>query len=572
MRHCELKHWNISTFLSLYREGCLRKPRIQRKKKWTLEEEKCYINFLRRHKSSVMPFLVNEKILGSEKIYQVFDGNNRSNAILNFIEKPLLYISEFLPVEYPEAIKTVLQNLSLEKLLKYRYFSKFCKENGLETFLQANSHTENDELFGKMLDELKEMNFTDCILSISVFNNLTGEEMRNIYEEVNTNGKPLTRQEILASSTDSILFEEEELDLFSDIYTKVESYYDDMTVKENEKLPVEKNARGKCINLFEVLIGFQSLLHSKYFFVPEPGQEEKSALDMVFKLFEYEFGGFDSKPRSMNLFLQNIMVGCHELQKIHLQLFNTKINYTQIKGKSAFKIEKNTLVLLLSYFNANMNRIADDAFLRGVKRILVYHILVGEIRNSERKKAFQEFDSLKYEAGGSYIGGVIKKLKETGQFKITPTRIHVKNLLDYLNVESRETEGIRKRRKPLTLFKILLLSVFHDTRVPRAAEPIMKNTDHIIPWDVGKKSQEVEIDLDRLGNLQLIDEKTNKARGKKPITADFIQKYNLQYQNYPSEDTYKKITDGKRILDLGLYNTMCEAREVEYIEILCATL
>jgi len=61
--------WSISEFVDYsLKEKKIIKPRIQRQKRWKDEDNKQYILFLLKWKESVMPFLLNEKIMESQRI------------------------------------------------------------------------------------------------------------------------------------------------------------------------------------------------------------------------------------------------------------------------------------------------------------------------------------------------------------------------------------------------------------------------------------------------------------------------------------------------------------------------
>lgn len=558
--HCEIKVWTVGQLVNLYELKHINKPRIQRTKVWTDIEDIKFIDFMISHKTIVMPLLINEEFITSQRIFQVIDGNNRCNAIINFVLQPLKYKKDWIPTEFSEILIKNLESYSLNTLLSYRYLSKLCKDMNIS--YEFNS--EHDELFGQLLDKLNNIKFMEIAIPVSVFTNLDFIELCNIYEQVNINGKHLTKQEILACTTSYILYKHCEISNFNDINSEINKYYNNMTT--NEVLSVT-NSTTDALNLFEILLGFQIYLSNNYTFIPDNCDKKENELDFIFRLYELEYDNFKTKQNTLNDFIIDCIEYIKEIQHIINKFYNSYINYGRIKKLTDKKIPKNILILLFTYWRVNKT---NPNTKQHIKHILLYHTLFTMIDSKLDKlkiEYFKQYDSIQYTAVGSYIPNLVKKLKENKSFDNIPTIDNIKEILLYVVQTHIKCITVKpKVRQPYSPFKLLMLSSFHDICVPRAMEKDIKNVDHIIPQATDYNG--FSIDIDRLGNLQLIDDTSNKSRGKRPITNAYIDKFNLRYQHYPTEIEYNNITDSNKILSINAFNEMCNKREQYYMDTL----
>lgn len=109
--------------------------------------------------------------------------------------------------------------------------------------------------------------------------------------------------------------------------------------------------------------------------------------------------------------------------------------------------------------------------------------------------------------------------------------------------------------------------LYYNQYVPLDLVNATKNIEHIVPWSISRWTEGKELDLDRLGNIVLIDEQTNKKRGNKPLTPQFIDEHKLYYYNYPSQEDYNNlgITNDNIMKNSTAYKKLCDEREEKYI-------
>jgi hypothetical protein len=222
----------------------------------------------------------------------------------------------------------------------------------------------------------------------------------------------------------------------------------------------------------------------------------------------------------------------------------------QIKMKSFYPgAKKNSVILMALFLIHNRGRDVRSEF----RRLVVFHDLLSKHEHKERYS-----DPLKYVHGGSWMKATARKLSEQRAFDVTPSADEVVALFRELLLDREPA----KNRKPIDRVKALAYSAFYNYGIPshRKAEP--HDIDHIVPF---KTEGKAEVDICRLGNLQLIPSSVNRSRGRKPISDQWVAENDLIYQHYPSGEQYAAIWADGKLVSPERYNEMCERREELYI-------
>jgi len=581
--------WTVDTLYKLYNDKQIVKPRIQRQKRWDLNDNKEYINFMNKWRKIIIPILFNETIVDSKKQYILFDGNNRVNAILDFIIAPLSILDELIPLSLFSS-KTILQSISLNDFsLKSR---TYCLNDFYKEYPESKPHCnftshqilEQNKDFQDMLDNLSKFKFLDIPLQITIENNLSIEDMCDLYTSINKGGKVLSQQELLASSTHAICFTSKDIKdikdikdnkLFIELNGCINEYYGAMN--SNEKIHVDTKLETK-LTLFEVLVAFQNYLSKKYNFVMIYKGENKKT-DLVFDLFEYMGGNFipnkdNLKDYNINTIISKIIEGCEIVDKYYKRLYNSSIDI-KIKDKDLDikddkyqkkikQMKKNTLVLIIMYIYYAKTKDNVDAILLNISRVLLYHDIINELPSEQRDE--QGIDCLGYHSGGTYIKMQVNKIKDRKTFDRIPEITEIRNLLhSLLEYETKPSNT----RKSISRLKLIAYNVFCSFQIPINLQKEPQHIDHIVPFSTKNKDK---VDICRLGNLQIIPKDINASRSNKPITNKWIEENSLKYQNYPDEKQYELICKDKTLCNNKEYNTMCESREKVYIDLICKTL
>jgi hypothetical protein len=434
-----------------------------------------------------------------------------------------------------------------------------------------------------MIETLDALKFADIKLDMTIFPHLTNDQMCHIYESINEGGVKLSKQELLASSTSRMHFTKETLSSFDELKHLIETkYYEDMN--RTEKLKIVEDSKD-VINLFEVLVAFQYKLHAHYsYFIPEPCASDKGTdLDILFKLYTYLMNPkfyeksdktFDTAPSVdlLNQVLKDIELSCQWIDRIYKKYYNININCKEIK--KYLKISKNVVILLIVYIVDAMRLTIEKGIIdSNLCHVIIYNELITEYPASKRSEIQHELkipnNSLRYEEGGTFIPNQVRKIKDIHLFESIPTIDHIRILLERIFQDELEETNTCAKRTSLTKVKVIALSVFYGAQIPSIKMSEPHNKDHIIPISITWTGL---LDINRLGNLQLISETLNKSRGAKPITDAWIEEKGLIYQFYPKEAEYAGICDHKMIKDLAAYNAMCERREKKYKDLILATL
>jgi hypothetical protein len=579
---CETKTITVEELYNLYNDGTLVKPKIQRQKRWVDmdKEDKgktnnlAFINFIEQTKNTVNPLLLVEKIINGEKYMFVIDGNNRINAILMFISKPLYLRSDLLPDTLPEEIKDHLINQPLIEICNYRNFQTYCKQNGFNDVLRNNIDTDMHVCFEDMCEKLFKMKFMDTKVPTTVFENISSDMMKYIYEGVNTGGVKLSKQEILASTTSMDKYYHSDLKKFNELYALVQTYYEDMNNNEKLKVHADKCDEDTSLNLFEVLLGFQRFLHQNFpSLIDEVGNKE---LDTVFRCFEIKYGKFEKRsPDEMNNFIEDIQKICEFIHSLKNCFYNSHISYNPI-AKCKLSLKTNSLCILIIYVYKNIHLVNSKEFTAKIRKMLLYNELCSMMTEKKIKSKQNIKNALHYQAGGHYIMSVGKSiLKDNLNDDNLPSHEDVVDAFHVVasNIVSpcRDCEK-NKHRSKYHKFVLLVLSMYYNNTVPFEKLSISKDIDHIIPFSVLKWTD--TLDIGRLGNLILLDSALNKQKGNKHINSSFVHNHQLHYLNYPSDDEVEKIlsSNRKEVLDTFKYNCMCEKREKMYFSTIMETL
>ena len=99
--------WSPREIYNYIKGNQIIKPKFQRKKKWVLmpsskmPNDREFIDFLYKNGNSVFPISL-AKISNNDK-KNALDGNNRMNAIVNFLDKPFSL--------YPERLDDLMKNI-----------------------------------------------------------------------------------------------------------------------------------------------------------------------------------------------------------------------------------------------------------------------------------------------------------------------------------------------------------------------------------------------------------------------------------------------------------------------------
>ena len=539
----KFEHSLVSDFIRDYESGTLIKPRLQRKLTWSRVDMTKFILFMIQHGGSTQNMYVNEHL---NKKRCIFDGNNRGNSIVEFCNTPLDFSPETIPTEFSFAerlLKTIplkwfvngIEDKGKDRPFSYQRFTAMCKKK--EIVLPDGDEEVKESIWEDLISTIKSWNFFNLKVAYVNYYNLSNEEMCGIYESINTGGKVLTKQELLASVTAFVVYESDDVPKhYHDLKTTIKEYYDVM----NESECFQMNEEITTMNTYEVLLALQIGLSKKYSFMKLV--KPKKEIDIVFTLYENHYDKDFTTKKPIQNFIDEVMCACAFLQEVLDSMFHICFH------KKMPQIKKNTALTCLSMI----------LYGEPTKEIMYTMLLIHHLCPYEKLHAY---DVLSGRPGKHETPKLLKDIKERQPLDVTYTREKTEEIL-LLSIIIQPTDS----RKDLTTLGMIALTAFFQQNVPEKIKSLPHEVDHIVPFSLDG-DYDLQYDKYRLGNKQMISKDINRKRGVKPITAQWIRENDLTHQYYPSEEEYSAVCEGDYV-SVYAYNAMCEKREKMYVDII----
>lgn len=319
--NCGSEVRTVASIYHSYIHGGIVKPRINRRIRWedksTSETKKAkansydFIEWIVKTGDMITPFLLSETVKNDRVTLSVIDGNNRLNAIIRFVKNPLVLFDKLIPKVLPENVKKHLKSMSLQDILGCRDFKAFCKAPEFQELYTTTMETQLSNDFDTMLETVFNMRFFDIRVPITVFRNMSLDQITDIFEGVNRGGIPLTKQEVLASTTFANTYFPDEIEKYTILKTVIErDYYEAM--KSTEVLSVEGDD-GRGMTLFEILQALFIELRRRHDWLENTRHD--AAYDFVFYCYLIIFRNFEPMQdvSKLNEFVNKMFLVCDEV-------------------------------------------------------------------------------------------------------------------------------------------------------------------------------------------------------------------------------------------------------------------
>lgn len=593
----ENKTWSVNELIQQITR--IVKPKFQRKSKWLIHPIKKkrpsyseYIEFLFKTNNSIDPISFGHIIQNNNEQYINIDGNNRMNAIIKFVKMPIFVFKETLKCHINELKKyidlDIIYNISYEEISGFRRLKDIESVYNIRNqYNEKEIHYIEDTLTyiqEKLL--IRKQKFTDCVkLNINIFKNGSFEDYNDIFKSINTHSNELSENELLASILYSVKLDiDKSNSVVYDIINSVNEYYN---YRDNEELlSYNTDIDINNINPFDFMVGLQNLLNKKT--NNTIGIYDSNGLGLIFKLFKiYTNNNKINKQSFINFNTNdfiNVMIHMSKIvNDIFEYIYSTNVDDRLFGNSSNIRsyFKKNNLYVLCSSIISLINNdYSDNDITRSLIKPVIYHILVKYLPkyDSEDITLLREKDTLKYEAGGSYIDNLCKKIycKEPEYIYKDMNNLLFKKLLSYIretfNKPCMPKNNKGSKRRKLTIIHKIIFNVIFKSKVPTDMLNNTYSIEHLIPFS---SKFTVELDIDRIGNLFPIPLDYNKKRGNKPI-----DKYSIICNEYNESlikkicntDNYNKIVvydkNVPHIKDIDGYNTLCERNEKYYLDTL----
>lgn len=605
--------WTVKSLIDRLNKNEILKPKFQRKRKWiklpdnkneNIPCEKKYIEFLFEYKNSIHPITFGKM---NNSTYNNIDGNNRINAIYNFLDKPFEIFEDYLDEIYKFIDKTFpCQDIKIQikekfKEFSYDYLMKFKYKNFKiifnETFYN-NYLIKIEDDFDKLIEDLQsklkiddKLFENEVCINVNIFENYELHELCTIFENINKYNSRLTETELLASKLfDNYNFIIDNKEFEIKIKKYINKYYLENKDKEICKCYTFDNESK--INLFDLMIGLQNYGFEKTNLIDN---FNNVGLQIIYKIWKIIYKDIDKSfiYENINNFIKNYKEAIDILQEIKNKIFNDFFNKIIENNKKDYilKFLKKNLIycIIVSIIGfLNQQKYNKEIIIKAVEKNIIYNIFIKELNNKDKKHSLKNDNKNKF--------GYIKK----GQNEFYMNKIY-KNpeiLINNINYDDFENifkllieENIKpipyilkengrkkiEKRRPRKIFELIILSYYYNFKFPKEIKDNYKDLsyDHIIAFISNYK--DFEIDIDRLGNLIPNTKEIRNKRITKPITIyksiDFeeYQMFIKYIDLIPTDDINNKIInyDGKKteIINYKEYNKLCEKNENIYINL-----
>ena len=192
--HCESKTFTIEQLYQKYQCGELLKPQMQRSACWHFMPSKTedrtnnydFIKFITQAGNLVNPLIMLERIHNNSKKLFMVDGNNRLNAIINFIKQPLKLLGgDLLSPDFLAELRYELSKISLSELLEYPSITELCEVRNLTQILEKNAETfpriDMIRSYKETIAKLRNMQFMTIEVPITKFEGLSDKQLVELY-------------------------------------------------------------------------------------------------------------------------------------------------------------------------------------------------------------------------------------------------------------------------------------------------------------------------------------------------------------------------------------------------------
>lgn len=579
---CETKVIALNELYDQCKSGRIIKPQIQRSVCWDFKPNPAkkrtnvydFIRFLVDTRNAVNPLIVVKRYYeGAEKLVLI-DGNNRMNAVMNFLDAPLELLDELLSDDFTQESKNIMKSVSLKDIMDRSLNDLFEKSNNKHVIKKnyeiATKKVLRDE-YTKIKECLREMDIQNVKFPITEFSSVTETEMVKLYEGLNKTGVDLSEQDILASTTSFHIYMPGEIENYDTLREIIDEYYNDVNSNEVLEIKVERDH----MNLYQILMAFKILSVRTFEKVIKPANTKVIGLEFMFQWYKQIFGGFNEaiSAEELNGFMARTTEILQFLDDVYARMFITDLWNIANKSDYDIKLKKTMITLIFIYLYKNMS----DERKIIIEACIYYHEILSCFPIGAKTRADENISIFKAKHPLNMIledhkGAKIRSLSLESEIDIEMPDYEMFEEMIYYCLSSHLKPAIRapmRRKKPARI-KIILMSNYFRTMVPHSMLNRKKDVEHIIPFSSKFPLKDKKgMDIDRLGNITMIDRKINNARGDARITDDFIKKNNLKYMLYPSEDEYNEIvSDTKKIFSIEKYNNMCEKREKEYVDAL----
>ena len=600
------EQWSVKQLISKIDNREINKPKFQRKKKWDTLPKKnsspndyAYIKFLYDTENSVHAITFGQESNSKRIRYSNIDGNNRINAIKQFMDRPFEIFSEYLTDikvytdtldlqdEDKNLLKKIFDELSYNQIMNFKY-NKYFIENKLTDLYNSKLKIHRDD-FEPHIEKIQEKlrvngtdNFDSTVkINVNLFEGYNTDELCKTFEDINKYNSKLTETELLACRLHNICnFTINNKPFETELYQCIKEYYKD---KSNQEVLDCYEFKEANINAHDFIVGFQNLCNQKYKFICK---SDVDGLSLFFKIWKLLYNSFIDtfNTDNVNYFIEKINYSCDILQKTISIIFTDKINDKLFNNSCRDKLltlkKNNLFILICSIIGFNKKKVQYDIIIKHLEKCLIYHFFVGDIKEKDIREDLKNNDSITYRAGGGFIVNTTKyvlsypetisnRLNKESFEKIICTLYNEVNTPHKRKKENGNNKNDKRRK--IKFFEKTLMFYYYKEKIPTNLLNNEFSIEHIMP---NSSEWEGELDKDRTGNLIPVIATINSQRGNKHINSYKKITAGKEFCEFikdiiPNDKVYDNIIhhDRKPIIKNNVnYNKMCENNEKKYKE------
>lgn len=561
-----------------------------------------YIKYLYKYRNSGDGLTFGVSISDNKVKYIIIDGNNRLNAIMKFIKYPL-WVFEFELKPYIDILRKY--NIPEEDIFKINYKQIYDYKRLEKSLPNIYKICENFEY--KQVKEIEDAifniqeyliidspyasssSFLEAVkITITECKNGTRKEYNNKFIEMNKYDGQLTASQMLAGTLYPIPIVLQDNTISSYKLIKyITNYYN--LRDEGEILSIDKTIKKDFdnINAFELFVGIQDLMNEysngiilKY--------SDDNGLALIFKIVKIYS---DSKEIDENCVKNinipkfiNILIKISTIISKVFERFTCSADHQLFIKNSDIKLKKNNLyILCITILSLIKNNVSDKDIIRKTTIAVCYHAICNKIKNEEDGSEYYDKivslknkDKLKYEAGGSFIDNLCRRINEEDPRFIFEniTEIDIELALSIWCNQNNKPKPYKKKgkkRRQINMIEGMIFSMLYRKFVSQHdLEDKKMSVEHLVTFSSVYKGN---IDIDTLGNKIPIPFKENIKRSNKHIDEykklcpDYYSKYINQLMSSEDYDSIVYYDEKKSpvINDNSNYETVCKRNEKYYI-------
>ena len=478
------------------------------------------------------------------------------------------------------------------------------------------------------------IDFREIKINVTIYENPSEEEINWIYTQLNKFPNALNLTEIYASMIWHITkFEINDKKIQAELEAHNKMYFQSKKDKNDTDIDIgnANDFEVKELNAFTFIVSLQNLIKDKYSLCDTnnkeiynnsllskyDGDKDNLYLIKIYKILHKELLKVNTDiftSKYINDFIDYVQKISVIINEVLNTIRSNNIQREHFLEKTLnFKIQRNQFTILwfliftLKFNSSDKMSIKKDREIKNlVRKVICYHYFMNCLDSKySQKKDFVNHDILNCNSSGDLIKKINSIYNNENKFieneiQKNLSKPNFNKLLNEL-LKTSEISNSRisseksRRRMKIDNFKKIMINIFCKQVLSGEHTSQIKNVDHIIPfsvtWEIDdlednkndeknsnlENKKNFEMNIDRLGNLVVIDEKFNNLRSNDHIRCihDKISEEEIKALKIPSIEIYDKIikhdiksttkkqkkTVKPKIRTISEYNTMCKERE-----------